>query len=226
MLGFLGSFPSATLGHSVPSIQRLWWEQCWAWGRRLGLASQEDRSWSLIPAGLAAPVWVWMPPENRNMQTPHRARNFGINIKEGHRLSQCLQQPTRSWGWWLLFSCLVMSDSLWPHGLQYARLPCPSLSPRLCSNSCPLSEWCHLTISSSVAHFFSCPQSFPASGSFPTNRFFTSGGQSTGAWVSALVLPMHVQGWFPLGLTGLICLLPKGLSRVFSSTTVWKHQIF
>ena len=151
MLGFLGSFPSATLGHSVPSIQRLWWEQCWAWGRRLGLASQEDRSWSLIPAGPAAPVWVWMPPENRNMQIPLRARNFGINVEEGHCLSQCLQQPTRSWGWWLLFSCLVMSDSLWPHGLQYARLPCPSLSPRLCSNSCPLSEWCHPLLPTSPA---------------------------------------------------------------------------
>ena len=196
MLGFLGSFPSATLGHSVPSIQRLSWEQCWAWGRQLGLASQEDRSWSLIPAGPAAPVWVWMPPENRNMQTPHRARNFGINVKEGHRLSQCLQQLTRSGGGvWFLFSCLVMSDSLWPHGLQYARLPCPSLSSRLCSNSCPLSEWCHLTISSSVAPFLSCPQSFPASGSFPMNWLFTSGGRSTGAstWASVLSVSIRVE---------------------------------
>ena len=127
--------------------------------------------------------------------------------------------------WWLV-SCSVVSNSLWPHGLQYARLPCPS--PRLCSKSiehCSLSEWCHLTISFSVVPFFSCPQSFPASGSFPMNQLFTSGGQNTGASVSASVLPMHVQGWFPLRLTGLISLLPKGLSRVFSSSTVRKHQI-
>ena len=123
----------------------------------------------------------------------------------------------------MLFSCSVMSDSLWPYGLQHTRLPCPSLSPRVCSNSCSLSRWCHPTISSSVTHF-SCHQSFPASGSFPVSWLFASGSQSNGA--SASVLTMNIQGWFPSGLTGMISLLSKGLSRVFSITTVWKHQFF
>ena len=122
----------------------------------------------------------------------------------------------------LLFSRPVMSDSLWPHRLKHARLPCPSLSPRVCSNSYPLSQWCHQAISSSVTPFSSCLQSFPASGSFPMSRIFASGGQIIGA--SASVLPVNIQGWFPLGLTSLISLLSKGLSRVFSSTTVQKHQ--
>ena len=118
-----------------------------------------------------------------------------------------------------------MSNSVRPHGLQHAGLPCPSLSPGVCSNSCPLSWWCYPTISSSVTPFSSCPWSFPASGSFPVSRLFTSGGQSIGALASASVLPMNIQSWFPLGLTGLI--LPfKGLSTVFSSTTVRKHQLF
>ena len=95
-----------------------------------------------------------------------------------------------------------------------------------CSNSCPLSRWCHPTISSTVTPCSSCPQSFPASGSFAMSQLFVSGGQSIGASVSASVLPVNIQGWFPLGLTGLISLLSKGLSRVFSSTTIWKHQSF
>ena len=118
-----------------------------------------------------------------------------------------------------------MSDSLQPHELKHAMLPCPSQSPRVFSNSCPLSQWCHPTISSSVVPF-SCPQSFPASGSFPFSRPFVSGGQSIGALASAPVLPMNIQAWFPLGLTDLISLLFSGLSRVFSSTRVWKHQFF
>ena len=108
-----------------------------------------------------------------------------------------------------------MSSSLWPHGLQHSRLPCPSRSPGFCSNSCPLSWWCHLTISS----FSSCPQSFPASVSFPASRLFASGGQSIGASASASIFPMNIQGWF-LGLTDLISLQSKGLSRVFSSTSL------
>ena len=104
-----------------------------------------------------------------------------------------------------------MSNSLQPHGLQHARLPCPSLSSWACFNSCPLSQWCHPNISSSVTHFSSCPQSFPASGSFPMSWLFASGGQMIG--ISARVLPMHIQGWFPLGLTGLVSLQPKGLSE-------------
>ena len=119
-----------------------------------------------------------------------------------------------------------VSNSLWPHELQHKRLPCPSPTPRVYSNSCPLSQWCHTTISSSVTPFSSWPQSFPASGSFPVSQLFTSGGQSIGASVSASVLPMNIQGWFPLGWTVWISLLSKGLSRVFSNTTVQKHQSF
>ena len=115
------------------------------------------------------------------------------------------------------FSCSVMSYSLWPHGLQHARLPYPSPAPGACSNSCPSSRWYHPTISSSVVPFSSCLQSFPASGSFPVSQFFTSGGQSIGASASASVLPVNIQDWFPLGLTALISLLSEGLSRVFSN---------
>ena len=116
-----------------------------------------------------------------------------------------------------------MSNSLQSHCLQDTRLPCPSLSPGVCSNSCPLSWWLSNHLSSATAFSF-CLQSFPASGSFPMSQLFTSGGQITGALAS--VLSMYIQGWFPLGLTGLISLLSKGLSRVFSSTTVQKHQFF
>ena len=118
----------------------------------------------------------------------------------------------------------VVSDSLQPHELQHTRLPCHSLCLWVCSNSCPLSQWGHPTISSSVTPVSFCPQSSPASESFPMSWLFTSDGQSIG--VSASVLPMNIQGWFPLGLTGLISLLFKGLWRVFSSTTVGKHQFF
>ena len=97
---------------------------------------------------------------------------------------------------------------------------------RVCSNSCSLSRWCYLTISSSVARFSTCPQSFPSSGSFPMSLLFASGGQSIGASASASVLPMNIQGWYPLGLTGLISLLSKGLSRVLCRTTIWKYQFF
>ena len=124
------------------------------------------------------------------------------------------------------FSHSVMSDSLWPHGLQHAKPPCPSSTPRACSNSYPLSWWCHPTISSSVIPFSSCFQSFPASRSVPMSQFFTSGGQSIGASASASVLPMNIQDRFPLELTSLISLQSKGLSRVFSNTTVQKHQFF
>ena len=117
-----------------------------------------------------------------------------------------------------------MSNSLWPHGLQHARLPCPSPSPGACSNSFPLSRWCHPTISSSVFPFSSCLQSFQASGSFPMRWLFTSGGQTIGASASATLNAMNIQSWFPLGLTSLISLLSKGLSRVFSSTINQKHQ--
>ena len=128
--------------------------------------------------------------------------------------------------WWnrsfSQFSHSVMFDSLRPDGLQHTRLPCPT--PGAWSNSCPSCRWCHLIISSSVIPFSSSLQSFPASGSFPMSQFFTSGGQSIGASASASVLPVNIQDWFPLGLTGWIS--SKGLSRVFSNITVQKHQFF
>ena len=135
----------------------------------------------------------------------------------------------------LLFSRSVVCDSLQPHGLQHARLPCPSLSPRVCSNSCPclwvcsnswcVCQWCYTTISFFFVPFSFCPQSFPASGCFPMTQFFGSGGRSIGVSVSASasVLPMNIQSRFPSGLIGLISLLSKGLSIIFSNTTVQKH---
>ena len=119
----------------------------------------------------------------------------------------------------------VVSNSLQPHGLQHARLLCPSPTPEACSNLCP-SWWWHPTISSSVIPFSSCLQSFPSSGSFPISQFFTSGSQSFGASASASVLPMNIQDWFPLEWTGWISLQSKGLSGVFSNITVQKHQFF
>ena len=117
----------------------------------------------------------------------------------------------------LLFSCSEQ---------QHARLPCPSLSPGVCSSSCPLTWWCYRIISSSAASFFFCLQSFPASGSFSMSWLFTSGSQSIGASVSSALLPINIQNWFPLGWTGLISLNSKGIWRVFSNTTVWKQQFF
>ena len=133
-----------------------------------------------------------------------------------------LQQESSS----VQFSCSVVSDSLWPHEPQHARPPCLSPTPRAYSNSCPLSRWCHPAISSSVVPFSSCPQSIPASGSFPMSQLFAWGGQSIGVSASASVLPMNTQDWSPSGLTGWISLHSKGLSRVFSNTTVQKHQFF
>ena len=125
------------------------------------------------------------------------------------------------------FSCSQLCPTLCdPHGLQHTRLPCPSPIPRVCSNSCPSSRWCHPTISSSIVPFSSHLQSFPAWGSFQMSQFIASGGQSIGVSASASVLPMNIRGWYPLGLTGLISLLSKGLSRVFSRTIVQKHLFF
>ena len=120
-----------------------------------------------------------------------------------------------------------MSDSLQPCGSQNARIPCPSSTPTVaCSNSCPSSQWCHPTISSSAVPFSSCLQSFPVLRFFPMSQFFASGGQSNGVSASASVLPMNIQDWSPLGWTGWISLQSKGLARVFSNTTVQKHQFF
>ena len=145
-----------------------------------------------------------------------------IRHHEGNRNHSCGEMSFHS----AQFSHSVLSDSLWPHELQHARLSCPSPSPGACSNSCPSSQWCHPTISSSVTPFSSCLQSFPASGSFPMNWLLASGDQSIGASASALVLPMNIQGWFPLGLTGLLSLQSRELSKIFSNTTVQKHQLF
>ena len=137
-----------------------------------------------------------------------------------HSLSTILYLST------VQFSCSVMSDSLWPHELQHARPSRPSPIPRVYSNSCPLSQWCNSTISSSVIPFSSCLQSFPASGSFQMSQFFASGGQRIGVSTSASVLPMNIQDWFPLGWTSCISLQPKGCSSVFSNSTVQKRQFF
>ena len=135
----------------------------------------------------------------------------------------------RGWYWKITvqFSSVTHScQTLQPHGLQHARPPCPSPTPRVYSNSCPLSRWCHPAISSSVIPYSSCLPSFPASRSFHMSQLFASGGQSIGVSASAPVLKMNTQDWFPLGWTGVISLQSKGLSRVFSNTTVQKHQFF
>ena len=124
------------------------------------------------------------------------------------------------------FSHSVLSNSLWPYEPYHARPPCPSPAPRVHPNLCPLSRWCHPTISSSVVPFSSCPQSFPESGSFQMSQLFASGSQSTGVSASTSVLPMNTQDWSPLGWSGWISLQSKGLSRVLSNTTVQKHQFF
>ena len=164
--------------------------------------------------------WVWVPaPSNWSYQLANNQGQEGPSwIKAG-------------WGWSqghgssVQLSHLVVSNSVWPHRLQHVRLPCPS-TPRAYLNSCPLSQWCHPTISSSVIPFSPCLQSFPASGSFQMSQVFASGGQSTGVSASASVLLMSIQNWFPLGWTGWISSQSKGLSRVFSKTTVQKHQFF
>ena len=147
---------------------------------------------------------------------------FEIIFKLGIAFSVIVMPPKGS----VQFSCSVVSDSLWPHGLQHSRPPCPSPTPGVHPNPCPLSRWCHPTISSSVVPYSSCLQFFPASGCFQMSQLFTSGSQSIGVSATASVLPMTIQDWFPLGLTGWISLLSMGLSRVFSNTTVQKHQFF
>ena len=157
------------------------------------------------------------------MEDPDRLQSMGSG-RVGHDWSD-LAAAAAAQSYWGQFSCSVMSDSLWPHGLQHARTPCP-LSTRVYLNSCPLSQWCHPIISSSVVPFSSCLQSFLASGSFQMSQFFPSGGQSIGVSASSSVLPMNIQNWFPLGLTGWVSLQSKGLSRVFSNTIVQNHQFF
>ena len=148
----------------------------------------------------------------------HHYRHIYIHIYESVCVCVCIYM--------FQFSRSVVSDSFWPHEPQHTRSPCPSPTTRVYSNSCPLSQWCHPTISSSVVPFSSCLQSFPASGSFQMSQFSASGGQSIGVSASASVLPMNIQDWFSLEWTGWIYLQSKGLSRIFSNTTVQKHQFF
>ena len=162
--------------------------------------------------------------------------NQGVGDQRGWKGAS--QRDTRTlWGvrvidWWWFHGCSVpfsrsvMSDSLWPQALQHARPPCPSPTPGVHPNSCPSSQWCHPAISSSVVPFSSCPQSLPASESFLMSQLFTWGGQSTGVSASASFLPKKSQGWSPSGWTGWISSQSKGLSRVFSNTTIQKHQFF
>ena len=132
----------------------------------------------------------------------------------------------KNWIHSVQFSHSVVSNSLRPHETQHSRPPCPSPTPGVYPNPCPSSQWCHPTISSFVMPLFSHLQSFPGSGSFPMSQFFTSGAHSIGVSATPSVFPMNIQDWFPLGLTGLVSLQSKGLSRVFSNTTVQKHQLF
>ena len=144
-----------------------------------------------------------------------------------HQVATVLELQRQSFQWIFRTDLLQNGlDSLWPHGLQHTRLPCPSPSPRICSDSCPLSRWCHPTILSSVIPFSSCLLSFPASRSFLMSQFMASGGQSIGASASVSVLPVNIQDWFPLGWTDWISLQSKGFLRVFFNTTVQKHQFF
>ena len=150
----------------------------------------------------------------------HRASQ--LSSKDVKEISVVHKDKTSS----VQFSRSVMSNSLRPNELQHAGPPCPSPTPGVYSNSCPSSRWCHPAISSSVVPFSSCPQSLPASGSFPMSQLFAWGGQSTGVSASVPVLPMNTQDLSPSGWTGWISLQSKGLSRVFSNTTVQKHQFF
>ena len=194
--------------------------------------------WNLRQSpGLWNPVWVWLtficglfwslvdmgpgpqqPSSWSRKSLSSSAKSLSAPLTVRSNLTDQFLIHGHSWRLYfllLLVSHSVLSNSLQLHGLQHTRLPCPSLSPRVCSNSCPLGQWCHPTISSSVIPFFSCPPSFPASGSFPVSPLFASRGHSIRA--SASILPMNIWGWFPLGLTDLTSLLSKGLSRLFSS---------
>ena len=160
----------------------------------------------------------------------HSTNSVHSSVQFSHSVVSTLQphglQPAKLPSPSVQFSRSVVSDSLQPHESQHARPACPSPTPGVYPNPCSSCRWCHPTVSSSVVPFSSCPQSFPASGSFQMSQLFASGGQSIGVSASTSVLPMNTQVWSPLGWTGWISLQSKGLSRVFSSTTVQKHQFF
>ena len=169
----------------------------------------------------------WEKKNTANSDTAvKRKKDFFLKIKITHGTYKIVWSGIISEFNSVQFSCSVVSDSLQLHELQHARPPCPWPTPRVYSNACPSSRWCHPAISSSAVPFFSCPQSLPSSGSFPMSQLFASGGQSIGVSASASVLPVNTQDWSPLGWTGWISLRSKGLSRVFPNTTVQKHQFF
>ena len=206
----------------------------WRWKQASGYQRWRSICVCLVPQScptLCNPMDCSPPGSSVHEDSP--GKNIGVGC---HASSRGSSQP-RDWtqvsciaGRFFIitvqFSRSVMSDSLWPHELQHARPPCPSPTPWAHPNSYPLSRWCHPNISSSVVPFSSCPQSFPESGSFQMSQLFASGGQSIGVSASTSVLPMNTQDWSPLGWTGWISLQFKGLSRVFSNTTVQKHQFF
>ena len=172
---------------------------------------------SSIPVELMEPLYVWMP----HYSTLSRVLNLDAKYTEGKLGPDAFQ-----FSFSVQFSHSVVSNSLQPYEPQHTRPPCPSPTPRVHPNPCPLSWWCHPAISPSVVPFSSYPQTLPASGSFPMSQLFTWGGQSIGVSASASVLPMNTQDWSPLGWTGWISLQSKGLSRALSNITVQKHQFF
>ena len=184
----------------------------------LGRSPGEGRAWQPTP--------LLLPGESHGQRSVagyiYRVAKSGTWLKRLSMYPHAHIQPLK----WIQFSRSVVSDYLRPHESQHARPPCPSPTPRVHSNSCPSSRWRHPAISSSVVPFFSCPQSLPASGSFPMSQLFTWSGQSIGVSASASVLPMNTQDWSPLGWTSWISLQSNRLSRVFSNTTVQKHQFF
>ena len=183
------------------------------------------KTWIFIRKGQSIPSLKISRLKTRSLQYTKYCPNHRASVLLAF-LNECVSVYLNMNVFSVQTSLSVVFDSLWPHGLQHARLPCLSPTPGVYSNSCPSHRWCHPTISSSVVPFSSHFQSFPASGSFPMSRFFTSGGQIIGVLTSASILPMNIQVWFPLGWTGWISLQSKGLSRVFSNTTVQKHQFF
>ena len=188
-------------------------------GRKIHYLQRDlDAKANRVPSGFSIiACWEWLP---LMVQRERKAREV---IKGYAKIFQKILKTIIS----VQFTSITQScPTLWPNGLQHTRPPCPSPTPRVYSNSYPLSPWCYPTISSSVIPFSSCPQSFRASGSFQMSQFFSSGGQNTGVSASTSVLTMNIQEWFLLGWTGWISLQSKGLSRVFSNTSVQKHQFF
>ena len=208
----------------------------WLWMYPMLTALNPSHEAPSIPLPLSLSLFL-SPAKVQWMFPPTFSKTFLVFMLKNYisRSSFLSPQQTKTFGhltleiniYFLFSSVTQLCLSLRSHGLQHTRFPCPSSIPRACSNSCPSSPWCHPTISSYVVPFSwlqSCPAS--GSGSFQMSQFFASGGQSIGVSASTSVLPMNIQDWFPLGLTGWISLQSKGLSRVFSSTTVQKHQFF